>query len=533
MNPQTVETIIVGAGVAGLGCAHQLAKHKRDFLVITENIGGRIATSDDGRINYGAYFVLSNYKHILSFVKKGEKLHPFSVEFHDKRNQYYHLAKMCRYPIQTLRLLFMLWRFKSAYEQFKKQCERSSQKFVIESDPKLKKLYIQSASEFIKEKKITGIANKFLSEGIYMCTFLPLSKVSAFDFMRLCLGLILPAYEFTFLPDKATKGFQDKIKNDSVTLIKDGEIQTKNGQAYKTRHIVVATPAHTAKKLLGLKKLKAGSNSYVFHVSGELRDRWKGGQFELFNSSSDVIFIRKQVDGSYIFYSKTVNPKLENYFVNPKVVFEKHWEPAFNITGDELLECEQGKNIYLAGDHNVIGLEDSYITGMLAANKIIMNNKLENALKWIVPVFGKHNVPFQITGGFAANIYGAKRPVNDIDIDVPEDKMDILLPDIEPYITFGPAHCKDERLDVKLIKLNYKSQEIDIGGAFDVKIFDDQNKVWIHCPAKFETAQIHSIYGIQVPIVSPQDLIEYKKLLSGEHQKTDITAVQKYIAKNK
>jgi hypothetical protein len=371
MKNKTVETIIIGAGVAGLGCARQLTKHKKDFLVITENIGGRIATSDDGHINYGAYFVLSNYKHILPFVRKGEKLHPFFVEFHDKRNRYYHLAKMCGYPIQTLHLLFMLWRFKSIYEQFKKQCERSSQKFVIESDPKLKKMYFQSTTEFIKEKKITEIANKFLSEGIYMCTFLPLSKVSAFDFMRLCLGLILPAHEFTFLPNEVTKGFKDKIKVDSVTSINDHEIQTINGEAYKARHIVVATPASITKKLLGLKKIKAGSNSYVFHVSGELKDKWKGGQFELFNSNSDVIFIRKQSNGSYIFYSKTATPKLENYFVNPCIIFKKHWEPAFNISGDELLDCEQGDNIYLAGDHNVIGLEDSYITGMLAANKIL------------------------------------------------------------------------------------------------------------------------------------------------------------------
>ena len=371
MKKQTIETIIIGGGVAGLGCAHQLEKNKRDFLVITENVGGRIATSENGLVNYGAYFVLNNYKNILPFIKKGEKLHPFFVEFHDKRHRYYHLLKMYKHPIQTLRLLSMLCAFKSRYEQFKIQCEQRSQKFVIESDPKLKKLYLQSASEFIQEKKIAEIASKFLSEGIYMCTFLPLSKVSAFDFMRLCLGLILPAYEFIFSPDKATENIKGKIKRDSVSSIENGEIQTKNGQVYKARHIVVATPAPIAKELLSLKKLKAGANAYVFHLSGDLKDRWKKGQFELFESSSDVIFIRKQADGSYIFYSKTATPELENYFVNPKVILKKHWEPAFNIIGDELLDCEQGDNIYLAGDHNVIGLEDSYISGVLAANKIL------------------------------------------------------------------------------------------------------------------------------------------------------------------
>src|SRR3989338_24652 len=116
MNKQAVETIIIGAGVAGIGCARQLSKHNRNFLVITEDMGGRITTSPGGCANYGAYFVLNNYDHILPFVKKGERLHPFFVEFHDKRKHYYHLIKMCFHPIQTLRLMFLLYKFKSKYE---------------------------------------------------------------------------------------------------------------------------------------------------------------------------------------------------------------------------------------------------------------------------------------------------------------------------------------------------------------------------------------------------------------------------------
>jgi len=161
-----------------------------------------------------------------------------------------------------------------------------------------------------------------------------------------------------------------------------------------------------------------------------------------------------------------------------------------------------------------------------------MNYKLENALKWIIAILEKHNVPFQISGGLAANIYGAKRIVNDIDLDVPEDKMEILLPDIQQYITFGPAQYKDKRWDLKLITLNYGGQEIDIGGAFETKIFDDHDKVWKLFPAKLEMARSRTIYGITVPVSDPVDLIEYKKLLSGKHQKIDIEAIKKYISNN-
>lgn len=156
-------------------------------------------------------------------------------------------------------------------------------------------------------------------------------------------------------------------------------------------------------------------------------------------------------------------------------------------------------------------------------------DKLEKALKWIIPIFEKHGIPHQLSGGFAARIYGSKRPVNDIDFDIPEDKIDILIPDIKKYIIYGPADHKNNRWDLRLVTINYEGQEIDIGGAFDVKIFDDTENSWKSFPAKLNEAEIHDVYGIKLPVMAPQYLIEYKKLLSGEHQKVDIKAVEEYI----
>lgn len=154
-----------------------------------------------------------------------------------------------------------------------------------------------------------------------------------------------------------------------------------------------------------------------------------------------------------------------------------------------------------------------------------------NALHWIVDILKKHHVPFQVTGGVAAHIYGAVRPLNDIDLDIPEDAMEKILSDVKAYITFGPEHQIADKWDVKLLTLNYKGQVIDIGGAFDTKIFNEQTKQWVQCPANLETAELHTIHGITVPVVNPHDLITYKKLLNGDHQKTDIIAVEEYISK--
>jgi len=95
MVQKEVETIIVGGGIAGLGCARTLQDNNHPFLLITENIGGRILTSKDGTVNYGAYYVGDDYYHVLKYVKKKRRLAPLDVEFHQRKRAYFLLN--CRF----------------------------------------------------------------------------------------------------------------------------------------------------------------------------------------------------------------------------------------------------------------------------------------------------------------------------------------------------------------------------------------------------------------------------------------------------
>ncbi|MFA6099109.1 MAG: hypothetical protein WCV50_06265 [Patescibacteria group bacterium] len=155
-------------------------------------------------------------------------------------------------------------------------------------------------------------------------------------------------------------------------------------------------------------------------------------------------------------------------------------------------------------------------------------SKLEVALKWIVNILIKHNVPYQISGGFGVHLYGGTRPVNDIDIDIPNKKFKDILSEINKYITFGPARYLDEKWDLDLITLDYHGQIIDLSGSFGAKIFDERKKVWQSFPSNFETARLINVYGIKVSVMNHKDLIAYKKLLNGLHQKEDIVALQNY-----
>src|SRR3989344_5309082 len=147
-----------------------------------------------------------------------------------------------------------------------------------------------------------------------------------------------------------------------------------------------------------------------------------------------------------------------------------------------------------------------------------MESKVTEALRWIVGILERHNVPYQIAGGFAARLYGATRPINDIDIDIPRTGFDAILPDVQGFVTYGPGILRDEKWDMYALQLSYQGQEIDIGSE-ECNIFDDKAQVWVESNAHLAEAVDVPFNGRVLRVCPRQKLIDYKKLLKGEHQK--------------
>ena len=151
----------------------------------------------------------------------------------------------------------------------------------------------------------------------------------------------------------------------------------------------------------------------------------------------------------------------------------------------------------------------------------------EQTFKWIVGILRKHGVLFIVTGGLAAKSYGSPRALNDIDIDIHDKDFELILDDIKPYIVFGPAHYHDERWDLLHVVINYEEQEIDISGGDTLKICDARTGEWKSVLTDFSNFEQREIFGIKVPVISRDDLIAYKSMLQGQHQRVDIQATQK------
>ncbi len=153
-----------------------------------------------------------------------------------------------------------------------------------------------------------------------------------------------------------------------------------------------------------------------------------------------------------------------------------------------------------------------------------MKNTKE-AFYWIVDILRMKNIPFHIAGGLAAKVYGAKRKLADIDIDVPDEMFERISSNVKDYIIYGPKQYKDDSWDLLLMTLNYKGQEIDIAGAYKAKLFNREKGEWELAKTDFSKDEQHTIFGFMVSVINKKELIEYKSKLKREVDIQDISEI--------
>jgi hypothetical protein len=161
-----------------------------------------------------------------------------------------------------------------------------------------------------------------------------------------------------------------------------------------------------------------------------------------------------------------------------------------------------------------------------------LNGAQRESLQWIISILEKHNIPFQISGGLAAKIYGSTRPLNDIDIDIPQDRIADILDDVKEYVTYGPIQHKDEKWDVYLMALERNGQEFDISAADNAKVYDDKQNIWISIPTDPSQENWVEYSGMKLPVMPKEELVAYKVYLNGDHQAVDIAAVLDHTLKS-
>lgn len=374
------EVLIIGGGIAGLACARQLTERGlTSFRVITKDTGGRIPASKDGKVNYGAFYVRLDYKHVLPFVRCTRSLNITQATFFHYGNAltFFNWRNFWHLP-SLIRFLFFLRKFRREYAQFRDHTETVSQKKALDFHPMLKRLNGESAVDLVSRFGIQFWTDRFLDKLVRATSFLDIRCISACCFAAACLPLITRTYEFEFQLDRLTGQFSSLIELDEVNGIERGSdlrwrVSTTGGRQVEAKHVVVATMLHEAQRLIQIAEpVNQPVSVFMFHLQGKLRPAFLGRSLYLFpQENSDVVLVHEP-DGTCLFYSRIPNPELDKYFEHHEIIFQKHWNPAFFL-GPHVLESERGEGLHLIGDHSICSLEDAYITGLFTANRICGN----------------------------------------------------------------------------------------------------------------------------------------------------------------
>jgi hypothetical protein len=136
--------------------------------------------------------------------------------------------------------------------------------------------------------------------------------------------------------------------------------------------VVLALPYHNAAALHDVPRPRQTNPGTVLAVRGERKSPYRGRPFILFDpQETGVAVIWRQRSGEDLVVATCDQPSLARFYVAPTVWDAVTWKTAIVVSGADWAPLELEPDLYLVGDHNIPGLEDSYLTGLCAANRIL------------------------------------------------------------------------------------------------------------------------------------------------------------------
>ena len=369
------ETIIVGGGMSGIGCAHRLLHNSNPFLMISPEIGGRVRTSPDGAVNYGAYYVTDDYEWTLPLVTTAGRVRITDGFFHNHDGRYrFHSMRLVKHLPALYRFTSDLRRFRQHFNGMNKFAGDFSRRELIAANPALQHAYDQPASDYIRDRRLEGLFADYIDHLLWASFFHDPYEVSTFFVLAASLPLIVPMHTFTFRTESAIAGFRDRIVCDSVVRVELGDtlqrVITKSGRVFRCRNLVLATPMDHTNRLLGplAQPIRGGIDVSFYHVRGTLRPAYRGATRNFFSSDEAAIISREQ-DGSYLYFYAT--DQIDKYFESYTVITHDHWKPALFFHGKDFVNANPAPNVFIASDHDVPSMENAYLNGRYTASLLM------------------------------------------------------------------------------------------------------------------------------------------------------------------
>jgi hypothetical protein len=325
----------------------------------------------------------SSLKNLLKYLDKGDPLR--MREWYYIQNEAIDNVFSIKSIPQTFKILKMAYLINDFVRRMNKYRKRSviiGQKKALKEDKVLTKYTNMTAEQFVKEQKIEYLHEIFFDPVVQSTVFKESHECNAFYYLAVLIPMVRRTYaaDFRHVIPRITKGFKHKIDLDEaidLTKRKDDKyvIKTKNNK-YLANKVVIATPYTHANKFYPVQKSGPVVPIYVHHIVGKREEVYDKKKVVFFKPKHhDITILWKQPTGSDVIFSKFEKPYLDKYYEYFHIVKSIFWKNSMMLSGsvDNWVDHILDDNLYLASDYNICGLEDSYLTGVHAANNILKN----------------------------------------------------------------------------------------------------------------------------------------------------------------
>ncbi|MBN1930768.1 MAG: FAD-dependent oxidoreductase [Desulfobacterales bacterium] len=374
-------TLVIGAGISGLAAARRLFETGQKFTLITDRLGGRMHHSQDGSMNYGAIYLNDDYKNVLQFVGKGQRFKTSQVYAADgsQLKPLLHVSNL-RFTFSILHLFLLTKRLQKELNRFRKEAQFIPQDKLLPKFPFIKKMAEFPASVFLKKYGLEKLDQSYSRFAFASTCFADVAEANMLFYLEVLFPVVIKTYiaDFSDTYEKLTQGFHkniifDKVKNLTQTNEKLFTAVTSGGRRYIADNVIIAAPYHNAKCFYDhVPKPLSAKPATVTYVRGRRKNLYGRKKFILFNPKIDSIcLIWQQLGDKDLILSIDPHPQLMKYYADYEILNQVTWKTAIVLSNSRWVPMRLKKNLFLAGDYNLCGLEDSYISGICAANQII------------------------------------------------------------------------------------------------------------------------------------------------------------------
>lgn len=362
-----------------MACGKTLHEHGKDFVLLTRELGGRMLTSQSHLVNYGASYVTSDYENILPLMGGGKRIRTSECYFfRDGRLINFYRRETLRSAAALVRLLVTARDFRKRLRRLRQRGLHEQQKDILASDPVLSVLVRTPARLFVERLGLQDLNDLFFAPLFNSTGFIEYDQSNAFHYLDNLMPLLCRTYvaDHGRCAEELSKSWRDRIRMEEVegmTRADDGAYIVQTSRAtYRARSVVLALPYKDAIRFWSVPKPAHNVPVHVIELVGERRPALRDRGIVFFRPEEhDITILWRQATGSDVIFSGIRDPELHRYYESHRIIKTLYWATAAVLSGDHWAAQDLGQGMYLASDYNICGLEDAFITGVYAANRII------------------------------------------------------------------------------------------------------------------------------------------------------------------